>query len=1255
MNLKVVSLSIQSSDAKSMMGPSDRLKKDIGLDVDLLCVNHEDADDDASIYSELEEHTRNADFVFIRCMADIFRFKRFEIYEKALRKCKGYVFLNSGNIEVMTMYRDLFRGSDEEFLALRSFAVNRGAENDYGMLIWVAKRLGLTDLPVPEPLVQRPSGIYHPDFPRDVETDDYVATLDKTRPTVGIMFTSNLWIYDNMDHIDALIRSMEHHGMNTLPIFYSGTSFSVEGSEGTRSTVNEYFIKNKNPIIDALVVCTPFSLLVNSRKTQGIKTEDSDNYYHTLLNVPVIHAISLNGEYHDFEKDKIGLGKHDIQSNVAWPEIDGQIISVPICYTPRGNTIKRAVPIPDRIDHISRLTKGWATLRHKPIHERKVAILFYQSRPDSGNIGGAAGLDSIQSVSDMLNKMADIGYWVENVPECGKQLIDEILDNITNDLDNIPAKTMKAKAAGLVTSDNYRTFFSTIPEFDQKMTSEDWGKPPGNICVCEEEIIIPGLVKGNVFIGYQPMRGWADRMGQDCHDPTLFAQHQYIAYYNWIKNVFKADMVMHIGTHGTLEWLPGKNVGLSNKCNSDFILDGLPNMYPYIIDDPGEGIQAKRRIESVIIGHMCPTMARAGTYDELEQVNIPLQEYFKLKNTASEERKELMIAQIYDIAKKNNLLNDLGISDDPGPEGFEQYITDLHDYISDVKDALIRADLHILGKAPQGKHMMETVYSLSRLDNGNIPSLRYSFADNMGIDLRALMDDPSGFSDGLELNGNIIEEVDESLQTFIGKAMEFNFDREKCLCFLKSEYGTLSEDLITSVSYTCDTLVPNILRMTDELENIMSGLDGRYILPGPSGAPTRGNASILPMGRNYYGLDPGSIPTRPSWEIGKKMADQMIERYIEEKGEYPREVGFIIWATDTMKTGGDDVSYILWLMGVKPLWSPDNGQVNGLEVIPIEELGRPRIDVTVQITGLFRDTFPNMIGLIDEAVKMVIGLDESDECNSLVANLRKDIAGDIKTGMNPDESKKMNSIRIFGAPPGAYGTGVNKIIESGDWKTVKDIADIYLDWCSHGYSKDGYGVGLKNTFIKRFSNIGITVKNMPDREIDLLDCDDVYEYLGGMNAFVRTYGKKDAISVMGDGSDPERLKVRNTAEECRYVFRSKILNPKFIDGLKEHGYRGATEFANITEYVLAWDATSDIVDDWMYEGMAEKFLLDDDTREWMRNANTHAMMNILKRLQEAIERGLWDASEDMKEKLRDLYLDTEGRIEETSEKWTDDL
>ena len=1248
--MRIVFLSTQSTDARYMAEPAERLR-DVGVEPEVYAINSDDADDDVLTYQELVRHTRQADFVFMRCMSDTNRFKRFEKYESVLREAKGYVLVFSANPEITMINRPLFKGTDEQFADITRYAVSRGPDNDYGMLHYIAYTLGLTDMEPPEPVVQRHHGYYHAGMDRDITRDQYLSTIDPSKMTVGILFASTLWIYNNLTAIDALVEEIERRGMNALPVFFQAVSYKREGEWGTKDTIEEYFTDRGRCIVDIVIIHTQFSVMYNTRDEMGVRIQDADNYFSTLLDVPMLNTLTITGDYRDFETEKLGLDKHAITNNVAFPEIDGDIITVPIAYTPRQTRMKRNVPIPDRIEAVVDMAYRWARLRHIPPSEKKVAILFWQSRPNSGSIGNAAGLDTMESIASLMRRMSDDGYRIENVPRNGRELIDEILNGVTNDLDGLSLQTMREKAVALVDSEDYRKdYVSTVPEWDRTMVEKDWGAPPGEMMVDRKKLIIPGIMKGNVFIGYQPLRGTADKMEQNIHDPILFTQHQYIAYYRWIRDVFKADVIIHVGTHGTLEWLPGKNVGMSAKCNPDFVLGNMPNLYIYIVDDPGEGIQCKRRIESVLIGHMPPSMARAGGYDELAQVEMPLQEYITHKNTQDPERRRELVKNVYEAAKENKMFDDLGITEDPGAEGFEPYIIPLHEHISEVKDAIIRADLHVLGKVPEGGHLDEMVYSLTRLDNGAVRSLRDAFAENEGYDIQKLIADPSGTLPDGELNSSAVERLDEELQEFISYARSVAFDAERCISYIRERHGSVSEDLKTSIRYMCCSVAPNIMRMSDEVENLLHGMNGGYVLPGPAGAPTRGNADILPMGRNYYSLDPDAIPSKVSWEIGKRMADQMIQRYVDEKGEYPREVGFVIWATDTMKTGGDDVAYILWLLGVKPVWSRTGSQVIDLEVVPLKELGRPRVDVTVNITGLFRDTFPNLIDMIDDAVNLVASLDEDDEDNALAANLRKDIVDGIAGGLTPDEARKRNAVRIFGAPPGGYGTGVNKAIESGAWKTVQDLADIYLAWCSNGYSRGNHGVKMKDEFVRRFSKVGVTVKNMPDREIDLLDCDDVYEYLGGMNSFVRAYGRADAVTYMGDGSDPKRSKIRDTKEELRYTFRSKVLNPKFINGLKEHGYRGAAEMANLTEFTMAWGATSDVAEDWMYDGLADRFLFDKDTKEWMLDVNPYAMMNILNRLEEAIERGLWDASDDYRQKLRDLFLEVEERIEELTDR-----
>lgn len=1246
MPLRIVYVTIQSAECTTFREPAESVCKENGWDLDLFCANDGDIDADPLLYHELVLKSKAADLIMVRVMADPTRMHRFEQWERVLRECRGYTHIYSGNFDVSLVYRYLFKGTDREYMQLREFIKNRGEDNDRSIVMWLNRMLtGEGD--VPEPVKLRPDGIYHPDFDRDITPEEYHRHLDPSRPTIGFLFTSNLWIYNNLEQINCLIREVESQGMNIIPVFFSSVASQNKENTGSVAVVKRYFFREDEKLVDAIIMGTPFSQLNNSRDCSGIYTPDEQNYFHTLTDVPVFQAMSVASHFPDYEESASGLSKSDFNMSVIWPEVDGQIITVPYASNENGRGgPKNYTPIPDRVRHLVSSVKRWAVLSRIPVSERRVAILMYQSRPDSGRIGGAAGLDTIQSVRDMLERFRELGYTVDHVPETSRELMDEILDNVTNDLEWSSEARVREKAADMVTVEEYLPEYGKLSGFNRSRMEESWGEAPGSVSVQDGKFVIPGIVNGNIYIGYQPLRSWADQMESVYHDPVVPMPHQYLAFYRWLRNDFSTDAVFHIGTHGTLEWLPGRSVALSGKCFPDIVLDSIPNIYPYVIDDPGEGVQCKRRSEAVLIGHMCPTMARAGSYEELESVDGPLQEVFK-NTLAKGEQRRAMVAEVLEAAREAELLTELGIPDDVTEEDFEHELGRIHDYITDLKDTIVRDGLHVLGRAPEGDLLKESVYSLTRLRNGDIPSLRSTVADAMGFDLGSVLDDRAEMTDGM-LNSEILDRVDERVMRLISDMHECGYDRERSLCLAR--WIGDSEGLGTVVSFICDRLVPNLLRTTDEMSNMMHACDGGYVLPGPSGAPTRGNADILPMGRNFYGIDPDIVPTRAAWGIGRRMADQMIERYTELRGTYPTEVGFIIWATDTMKNNGDDVAYILWLMGVRPVWSGASGHVVGLEAIPLEELGRPRIDVTVRITGLFRDAFPNLIDMIDDAVKLVASLDESDDDNILAANLRKDIVDGMADGLTVDEARRRASVRIFGCPPGAYGPGINHAVETSEWETVKDLADIYIAWGSCAYGRGIEGEGMRDEFVRRFSKVQATVKNMPDREIDLLDIDDVYGYLGGLNSFVRAYGNNEVLSFMGDGSDPDRVRTRDTKEELSFVMRSKVLNPKFIDGLKRHGYRGVAEIANLTEYTFGWDATSDIVDDWMYEKLAERYLLDEETREWMRDENPHAMADMMNRLFEAIDRGMWDVRPETLERLKDIYLDLEERIEEVQDR-----
>ncbi|HDQ05806.1 MAG TPA: cobaltochelatase subunit CobN, partial [Candidatus Bathyarchaeota archaeon] len=476
-----------------------------------------------------------------------------------------------------------------------------------------------------------------------------------------------------------------------------------------------------------------------------------------------------------------------------------------------------------------------------------------------------------------------------------------------------------------------------------------------------------------------------------------------------------------------------------------------------------------------------------------------------------------------------------------------------------------------------------------------------------------------------------------------------NFKAEEIDSVMQTVLGETDSKVRRCLTYVKNFLVPALTATTDELTNTLSACDGHYVPPGPSGSMTRGMADILPTGRNFYSVDPRSVPSPASWRVGVALADSLLERYLNEEGKYPESLGIIIWATDTMKTKGDDIAEIFYLLGVKPVWEETSGRVTGVEVIPLEELKHPRIDVTIRMSGMFRDAFPNIVSLIDEAVALVSSLKEPLEQNYVAKHVEAEVKEMVANGFDVEQARQKACYRIFGDRPGAYGSGICEAIDSKNWKDQKDLSDIYVNWGCYAYDRKNYGVSVPEQFKLRLSKIDVTVKNQDSREYDILDGDDWYDAHGGMITAVKTLKGTAPRSFCGDSSDSDRVKNRSTDEETKYVFRSRLFNPKWIDSLKRHGYSGASDLSRTVDFVFGWDATVEVVEDWMYEKLAEKYVLDKDIQEWLKKVNPFALQNMVERFLEAIERGMWEATEEMKNQLQKLYLDVEGLLEGAGE------
>lgn len=1108
-----------------------------------------------------------------------------------------------------------------------------GQDNLVNMLACLSNAAMETDWPVDVPKKLPNHGIYHPDLDQVPDPGVYFAGLPLNRPCVGIWFYQNFWATGNKAHIDALIREAEQQGANVIAVFHTRFKDKTLGQDGADHVADLYFKDGGNggkSRIDVLVNPVMFSLKTASSDYEGLLEG---------LNVPVIQAVTTSRSIQEWEQSPQGLSNMDITIGVAQPELDGTLISVPVAAKEfdgidpvTGSAINRYRPIPERIARLMELALNWAKLGLISSKDKKVAIVFHNYPPRADRIGCASGLDSFESVKRLMDRMALEGYSLDHSYESGDELARELVSGLTCDRRWILPEQMAKKTSATAGPDQYQDWHRALPDKVRTKMVKDWGQIPGDMFVHNDRMLFPGKINGNVCLMIQPPRGRIEDVDSDYHNPDRSPTHHYIGFYDWIRETFGAHAVIHVGKHGSLEWLPGKAVGLGPECFPGLAIKDIPNIYPYIINDPGEGTQAKRRCAACIIDHLPPAMIRAGLYDELADLERLASDYMETSpnDIARRERLKPLVWEAV-IAAKMDL--DMEISREKAMADFPGFMAQLHSILSEISHTAIFNGLHIMGQVPEGEDLIHTLDQMTRLANGNIPSLEKSVLKSLGLSLDA-RGKPLDYAVSVchAMLKDLIEEPRLTSQDV-----------------MKTYLETPDMDTARVLDYITQDLMPRLNRSHEEITACVRALAGEFISPGPSGAPSRGRADLVPAGKNFYSVDPQKIPTPAAWETGKALAHALIKKYRDEHNTYPDTVGIILWASPTMRTKGDDVAQILYLLGVRPVWQKGSGNVRDVAVIPLSELGRPRIDVTPKISGMFRDAFPLLMDLIDRAVQMVAQLKEPMESNFIRGHVKSDAHSLYLNGMDRDDAFRSASFRIFGAAPGTYGTGVTQLVESKNWKTAQDLGETFIRHSSHAYGVNVFGKESTSLFRQVLGRVKVTVKNEDSREKDMMSCTDFYGYHGGLISAVEAVQGKVVMAVAGDSSDPDRVKVRTAKEEARHIFRSRLLNPKWINGLKKHGYKGAGDLSKAMDIIFGWDATSGVVDDYLYTGFARKTVLDPDTAQWLSSMNPHALENMIAKLLEANARGMWQASNEIVDELTQAYLDVEGQMEEISD------
>jgi cobaltochelatase CobN len=832
------------------------------------------------------------------------------------------------------------------------------------------------------------------------------------------------------------------------------------------------------------------------------------------LDAPVLQAVCATQPSAAWAASDAGLTPIDTAMSVAIPEFDGRIISVPFSFKEvvddgddLGTPVTAYRTVVDRADRVAGTAAALARLRHVDNADKRVALVLSSYPTKKSRIGNAVGLDTPASAIDLLHAMRDGGYSIDGIPDDGDALMAALADN-------------------------------------------------------------GALELGNVLVAVQPPRGFGDNPVAVYHSPDLPPTDDYLAFYDRLKGW--AHAVVHLGKHGTLEWLPGKGLGLSADCWPDVALGDLPLVYPFVVNDPGEGTQAKRRAHAVIVDHLLPPMTRADTYDDLARLEDLLDEHAAIASLDPSKLPAIR-RQVWELLVEAELHRDLGVHDQPDDEAFDDFVLHVDGYLCELKDAQIRGGLHVLGRAPTDEAELDLVLAMTRLPQGDVPALRSGESDRHDVDR--------------------VEAENRATLTAL-QADGWRYD---------GDHPTLL--------WVCDRLISALRRTIDEVDNALRALDGRAVPAGPSGAPTRGMAHVLPTGRNFYAVDPKAIPSRLAWDVGQKLADELVARHIAETDAPPTTVGLVVWGTACMRTGGDDVAEILALLGVRPVWALESGRVTGIELIPDGELQRPRVDVVVRISGFFRDAFPHVVAMLDDAARLA-GFDDDP--------------------------------RVFGSKPGAYGSGILALLDSGDWHDDADLAAVYTAWGGYSYGRTGMGMPASEAMTRRFATVQVAVKNQDNREHDIFDSDDYLQDHGGMIATIRALTGEEPLAFFGDSADPARPRVRTLSEEAARVVRTRVLNPKWISAMRTHGYKGAFELAATVDYLFGYDATAHVVEDWMYERVTDAYVGDPETRKFFERSNPWALRSIAERLLEAHDRGLWDASDEAMATLRDAVLEGEG-------------
>ena len=1094
---------------------------------------------------------------------------------------------------------------------LWQYLVHGGADNAQNFLKCAASLIA-APLDFQEPRAVLPAGAYWPGLG--------VQGVNAIRPlwreglaVVPVVFYRALYLSGNLAAIDDLVYAMQDAGLNPLPIF--AASLKDPLSQATLTALLDEAHDDELFPLGCVLNTTGFAA-----SHPGGARAASPFDKHELM---VLQGVLSGGTFNAWRDNTWGLGAKDIAMNVALPEVDGRLLTRAISFKGLAERdldcqcdLVSYQPVADRIAFVAQLARSWSWLKTKPDWSKRVAIVMANYPNRDGRIGNGVGLDTPAGVVQALHAMQNEGFEVEDIPASSNALVERIQAGPTNahHRPNIEAARHTLSLAA------YQDFFATLPESVQRRVHAQWGEPQADPFMRADGCFaIPIVMCGEIAVGLQPARGYNIDPQKTYHDPDLVPPHGYIAFYAWLRDEFDVDAIVHFGKHGNLEWLPGRAVALGADDFPEAILGPIPHLYPFIVNDPGEGTQAKRRASAVIIDHLTPPLTRAESYGPLRDLEQLVDEYFEASGVDAR-RSKVLKRDILELCHVTGLAQDAGLRDG---DDDDQRLATLDAYLCELKEMQIRDGLHVFGQSPSDGLLDNLLVALVRAPRGTHAkdaSIIRAIADDLSLGFDPLdctLSDPwtgprpdalNRIQDAWRSVGDTIERLEAlALALVQGQACDPSWSRTRQVL------GEIHAAVRPAVE-ACGAA---------ELEGLIRGLRGQFVEPGPSGAPTRGRPEVLPTGRNFYSVDTRAVPTPAAWTLGWKSAGILLDAHFQAHGDYPKTIALTAWGTSNMRTGGDDIAQALALLGVRPTWDAASRRVTGFEILPLDILDRPRVDVTLRISGFFRDAFPNLVDLVDSAVRAVAALDEPQTMNPLAARVREEALTLTASGVDAVEAHRRAAFRVFGAMPGAYGAGLQALMDEKGWETDADLAKAYVAWGGYAYGAGAAGEAHHGLFETRLRNVEAVVQNQDNREHDLLDSDDYYQFEGGAIAAVRVLSGTQPAAWHMDHSQVELPKARTLEDEIGRVVRARVVNPKWIAGVMRHGYKGAFEMAATVDYLVSFAATARCVKDHHFDAVFQAYLEDEHVLEFLKSNNPEALKEMTARLLEAQDRNLW--------------------------------